>query len=107
MKCRKCGAELQENEKICSVCGQEAETVETNARKEETKETSDTADGLTASDQAPSGSPEPEKKKSGKLFYYGLPLSLAIRSTAPLTRGALDTAETKKSLPLTREVAKP
>lgn len=68
MKCRKCGAEVQENEKICSVCGQEAETVETNARKEETKEMSDTADGLTASDQAPSGSPEPEKKKSGKVM---------------------------------------
>lgn len=66
MKCRKCGAEVQENEKICSVCGQETETVETNARKEETKETSDTADGLTASDQAPSGSPEPEKRNPEK-----------------------------------------
>lgn len=77
MKCRKCGAELQENEKICSVCGQEAETVETNARKEETKETSDTADGLTASDQAPSGSPEPEKKKSGKVML-GVAAAVAV-----------------------------
>ena len=77
MKCRKCGAELQENEKICSVCGQEAETVETNARKEETKETSDTADGLTASDQAPSGSPEPEKKKSGKVMF-GVAVAVAV-----------------------------
>lgn len=77
MKCRKCGAEVQENEKICSVCGQEAETVETNARKEETKETSDTADGLTASDQAPSGSPEPEKKKSGKVML-GVAASVAV-----------------------------
>ena len=77
MKCRKCGAELQENEKICSVCGQEAETVETNARKEETKEMSDTADGLTASDQAPSGSPEPEKKKSGKVML-GVAAAVAV-----------------------------
>lgn len=77
MKCRKCGAEVQENEKICSVCGQEAETVETNARKEETKETSDTADGLTASDQAPSGSPEPEKKKSGKVML-GVAAAVAV-----------------------------
>ena len=77
MKCRKCGAELQENEKICSVCGQETETVETNARKEETKETSDTADGLTASDQAPSGSPEPEKKKSGKVML-GVAAAVAV-----------------------------
>lgn len=77
MKCRKCGAELQENEKICSVCGQEAETVEINARKEETKETSDTADGLTASDQAPSGSPEPEKKKSGKVML-GVAAAVAV-----------------------------
>lgn len=77
MKCRKCGAEVQENEKICSVCGQEAETVETNARKEETKEMSDTADGLTASDQAPSGSPEPEKKKSGKVML-GVAAAVAV-----------------------------
>lgn len=77
MKCRKCGAELQENEKICSVCGQEAETVETNARKEEIKEMSDTADGLTASDQAPSGSPEPEKKKSGKVML-GVAAAVAV-----------------------------
>lgn len=77
MKCRKCGAEVQENEKICSVCGQEAETVEINARKEETKETSDTADGLTASDQAPSGSPEPEKKKSGKVML-GVAAAVAV-----------------------------
>ena len=77
MKCRKCGAEVQENEKICSVCGQETETVETNARKEETKETSDTADGLTASDQAPSGSPEPEKKKSGKVML-GVAAAVAV-----------------------------
>lgn len=77
MKCRKCGAELQENEKICSVCGQEAETVETNARKEETKETSDTADGLTVSEQAPSGSPEPEKKKSGKVML-GVAAAVAV-----------------------------
>ncbi len=77
MKCRKCGAEVQENEKICSVCGQEAETVETNARKEETKETSDTADGLTASDQAPSGSPEPEKKKSRKVML-GVAAAVAV-----------------------------
>lgn len=66
MKCTKCGAELQENEKICRVCGQETETVETNALKEETKGTSDMTDGLAASKQALSGSPEPEKKKSGK-----------------------------------------
>ena len=77
MKCRKCGAEVQENEKICSVCGQEAETVETNARKEETKEMSDTADGLTASDQAPSGSPEPEKKNSGKVML-GVAAAVAV-----------------------------
>lgn len=77
MKCRKCGAELQENEKICSVCGQEAETVETNARKEETKETSDTADGLTASEQVLSGSPEPEKKKSGKVML-GVAAAVAV-----------------------------
>lgn len=77
MKCRKCGAELQENEKICSVCGQESETVETNARKEETKETSDTADGLTVSEQAPSGSPEPEKKKSGKVML-GVAAAVAV-----------------------------
>lgn len=77
MKCRKCGAEVQENEKICSVCGQETETVETNARKEETKETSDTADGLTASDQAPSGSLEPEKKKSGKVML-GVAAAVAV-----------------------------
>lgn len=68
MKCTKCGAELQENEKICRVCGQETETVETNALKEETKGTSDTTDGLAASEQAVSGSPEPEKKKSGKMM---------------------------------------
>lgn len=68
MKCTKCGAELQENEKICRVCGQETETVETNALKEETKGTSDTTDGLAASEQALSGSPEPEKKKSGKMM---------------------------------------
>lgn len=77
MKCMKCGAELQENEKICRVCGQETETVETNALKEETKETSDTADGLTASDQAPSGSPEPEKKKSGKVML-GVAAAVAV-----------------------------
>ena len=52
MKCMKCGAELQENEKICRVCGQETETVETNALKEETKGTSATTDGLAASEQA-------------------------------------------------------
>ena len=68
MKCTKCGAELQENEKICRVCGQETETVETNTLKEETKGTSDTTDGLAASEQAVSGSPEPEKKKSGKMM---------------------------------------
>ena len=68
MKCTKCGAELQENEKICRVCGQETETVETNALKEETKGTSDMTDGLAASKQALSGSPEPEKKKSGKMM---------------------------------------
>lgn len=68
MKCTKCGAELQENEKICRVCGQETETVETNALKEETKGMSDTTDGLAASEQAVSGSPEPEKKKSGKMM---------------------------------------
>ena len=68
MKCTKCGAELQENEKICRVCGQETETVETNALKEETKGTSDTTDGLAASEQAVSESPEPEKKKSGKMM---------------------------------------
>lgn len=68
MKCTKCGAELQENEKICRVCGQETETVETNALKEETKGTSDMTDGLAASEQALSGSPEPEKKKSGKMM---------------------------------------
>ena len=68
MKCMKCGAELQENEKICRVCGQETETVETNALKEETKGTSDTTDGLAASEQAVSESPEPEKKKSGKMM---------------------------------------
>lgn len=68
MKCTKCGAELQENEKICRVCGQETETVETNALKEETKVTSDTTDGLAASEQAVSGSPESEKKKSGKMM---------------------------------------
>lgn len=66
MKCMKCGAELQENEKICRVCGQETETVETNALKEETKGTSDTTDGLAASEQAVSESPEPEKKKPEK-----------------------------------------
>ena len=66
MKCTKCGAELQENEKICRVCGQETETVETNALKEETKGTSDTTDGLAASEQAVSESPEPEKKKPEK-----------------------------------------
>ena len=68
MKCTKCGAELQENEKICRVCGQETETVETNALKEETKGKSDTTDGVAASEQALSGSPEPEKKKSGKMM---------------------------------------
>lgn len=68
MKCMKCGAELQENEKICRVCGQETETVETNALKEETKGTSDTTDGLAASEQAVSESPEPEKKKPGKMM---------------------------------------
>lgn len=68
MKCTKCGAELQENEKICRVCGQETETVETNALKEETKGTSDMTDGVAASKQALSGSPEPEKKKSGKMM---------------------------------------
>lgn len=68
MKCTKCGAELQENEKICRVCGQETETVETNTLKEETKGTSDTTDGLAASEQAVFGSPEPEKKKSGKMM---------------------------------------
>lgn len=68
MKCTKCGAELQENEKICRVCGQETETVETNALKEETKGTSDTTDGLAASEQTVSESPEPEKKKSGKMM---------------------------------------
>lgn len=68
MKCTKCGAELQENEKICRVCGQETETVETNALKEETKGTSDTTDGLATLEQALSGSPEPEKKKSGKMM---------------------------------------
>lgn len=68
MKCMKCGAELQENEKICRVCGQETETVETNALKEETKGMSDMTDGLAASEQALSGSPEPEKKKSGKMM---------------------------------------
>lgn len=68
MKCTKCGAELQENEKICRVCGQETETVETNALKEETKGKSDTTDGVAASEQAVSGSPEPEKKKSGKMM---------------------------------------
>lgn len=68
MKCMKCGAELQENEKICRVCGQETETVETNALKEETKGTSDTTDGLAASEQTVSESPEPEKKKSGKMM---------------------------------------
>lgn len=68
MKCTKCGAELQENEKICRVCGQETETVETNALKEETKGTSDTTDGVAASEQALSRSPEPEKKKSGKMM---------------------------------------
>lgn len=66
MKCTKCGAELQENEKICRVCGQETETVETNALKEEAKGTSDTTDGLAASEQAVSESPEPEKKKPEK-----------------------------------------
>ena len=68
MKCTKCGAELQENEKICRVCGQETETVETNALKEEAKGTSDTTDGLAASEQTVSESPEPEKKKSGKMM---------------------------------------
>ena len=68
MKCTKCGAELQENEKICRVCGQETETVETNALKEETKGKSDTTDGVAASEQAVSGSPEPGKKKSGKMM---------------------------------------
>ena len=68
MKCTKCGAELQENEKICRVCGQETETVETNTLKEETKGKSDTTDGVAASEQALSGSPEPEKKKSGKMM---------------------------------------
>lgn len=68
MKCTKCGAELQENEKICRVCGQETETVETNALKEETKGKSDTTDGVAASEQALSRSPEPEKKKSGKMM---------------------------------------
>lgn len=68
MKCTKCGAELQENEKICRVCGQETETVETNALKEEAKGTSDTTDGLAASEQAVSESPEPEKKKPGKMM---------------------------------------
>ncbi len=68
MKCTKCGAELQENEKICRVCGQETEAVETNALKEETKGKSDTTDGVAASEQALSGSPEPEKKKSGKMM---------------------------------------
>lgn len=68
MKCTKCGAELQENEKICRVCGQETETVETNALKEETKGTSDMTDGLAASEQALSGSSKPEKKKSGKMM---------------------------------------
>lgn len=68
MKCTKCGAELQENEKICRVCGQETETVETNALKEETKGTSDMTDGLAASEQALSGSSKPEKKTSGKMM---------------------------------------
>lgn len=68
MKCTKCGAELQENEKICRVCGQETETVETNALKEETKGMSDMTDGLAASEQALSGSSKPEKKKSGKMM---------------------------------------
>lgn len=68
MKCMKCGAELQENEKICRVCGQETETVETNALKEETKGMSDMTDGVAASEQALSGSLKPEKKKSGKMM---------------------------------------
>ena len=68
MKCTKCGAELQENEKICRVCGQETETVETNALKEETKGMSDMTDGVAASEQALSGSLKPEKKKSGKMM---------------------------------------
>lgn len=68
MKCTKCGAELQENEKICHVCDQETETVETNALKEETKGTSDTTDRVAASEQTVSESPEPEKKKSGKMM---------------------------------------
>ena len=38
---------------------------------------SDTADGLTASDQAPSGSPEPEKKKSGKVML-GVAAAVAV-----------------------------
>lgn len=65
MKCTKCGAELQENEKICSVCGQEAGT---DILKEEKERKSEIEDGLAASKQALSGSPEPEKKKSGKMM---------------------------------------
>ena len=84
MKCMKCGAELQENEKICRVCGQETETVETNALKEETKGTSDTTDGLAASEQAVSESPEPEKKKPEKKKSGKMMIGVAAAVAAEL-----------------------